>query len=754
MENVKTILWTVLQGIAAIACGFFAFKLTAIGLDDLKHLRQLERIPEVAIVGAIDGEAIVSGTMSTSAKLLSAPKTSTPSIYYRYRVEKRCRDSDGNESWCTQSDKDRWVNFTLTDSTGDLQVHPSQRVDWNAPERYQNRVGDYRYTEWRLESGDRVNMIGLIKNGNMTFDDEGQYLPVITVNSVQEERGDVGHAGLLFLWGGVSLGLAAIYCVMLVFRIHRVLILVSALTTGMLIFLSTDGFTMIRTDLVAAQQWLQTRAEHSEAAVQAVYEQAGSPWQGWSQLQNPEQANAALTNQQWLRVWAIYESLLLSQQSVQEQATRVFGRLALLGSGKAVTPVPVFDWARGKLSEEKDRIKSSIQGIASWIELLVSGLLTLGLGWWAVKSVRWKRMMENLPTSRIKGVMPGLTEIKGLIELQPGTSALVSPLKNLPCVYYHYVVKEKRGSGKKSRWVTITDDKSSLDFFCEDDTGKLLVDLDEAEVICKRRFSERSGRRRYSESIIGTGDSLYAIGTCDLVGEVGDRLHLTKGDERDPFIVSSFSEAEVMLKRARLGMGLLTAGFSAYMLLMLIAFGKSGGFAFSDIVIAGLTAPVFGVLLILVLHYNDLIFLRQRVQRNWANVDVLLQKRFDLFSNLKSVVDTSMAYEKEVLTLVSEARALKRPAEGDTDELRHTLQQQDQLGRRLLALKEAYPQLNSNNNINRFMELMTEMETDIALIRGGYNDAVETYNARIQSFPDLILARMFGFSAVEFGQWE
>ncbi|MDX1695844.1 MAG: GIDE domain-containing protein, partial [Ketobacteraceae bacterium] len=613
MEKLKNTLLAILQGIAAIVFGFFAFKLTGIGLQDLRELRQLERIPRSDVAGVIEGETIVSGTLLAQPPLLRAPKTSTPSIYYRYRVEKRCKDSDGNESWCTQSDREKWMSFSLFDSSGELFVRPSSRVDWHAPQRFQTREGNYRYTEWRLEPGDSVNIIGWIDNGVMTFFEEGLYLPIISDLPLAEARGDVGHIGLLFLWGGVSLGLVSLYCIMLVFRIHRLLIHVTALTAAMLMFLATDGLTMIRQDLLTAHQWLENRSAKTEQIVQGVFETHDMPWMGWQQLENAGAANAALGDKDWLRVRSVYENLLTSQQHVQEQSQRFFGWLALAGRDVATPGVPVFDWVRERIEQQQVALKSQIVGWASWLEMLVSGLLTLVLGWWAVKSVRWKRMMENLPTAKIKGIMPGLTEIKGLVELQPGMSPLVSPMKSLPCVYYHYVVKEKRGSGKKSRWVTITDEQRSLDFFCEDETGKLLVDLDEAEVICKRRFSRRQGRRRYRESIIGTGDAVYAIGTCDLVGEQGDRLHLTCGDKRDPFIVSSFSEAVVMLKRARLGMGLLTASFSAYMLLMLIAFGKSGGFAFSDIVIAGLTAPVFGVLLILVLHYNDMIFLRQRV---------------------------------------------------------------------------------------------------------------------------------------------
>ncbi|MDX1693763.1 MAG: LemA family protein, partial [Ketobacteraceae bacterium] len=143
-----------------------------------------------------------------------------------------------------------------------------------------------------------------------------------------------------------------------------------------------------------------------------------------------------------------------------------------------------------------------------------------------------------------------------------------------------------------------------------------------------------------------------------------------------------------------------------------------------------------------------------RVLRNWANIDVLLQKRFDLFRNLQSVVDRSMDYEKELLTLISDARALDRPATGDTRELAQTLAGQDRLNQRLMAIREDYPQLKASEPVSRFMAIMADTETDISLVRGGYNDAVETYNARIQSFPDVILAKLFRFDVAEFGHWD
>lgn len=755
LQKLKPAFFALLQIIAAVAFGFYAMHFSQLGLAELKHLRQLERIPQVAIAGVIDGEIIIRGTIKSTGSYLKAPRSQTPSVYYHYLVERRCKDSDGNETWCTETSRHEFVPFVLEDGSGEINVSPSRRIDWTAPQRYRQRSGKYRYTEWRLEPGDQVHAIGWAQGKTLNFDHDGQYLPIISTDSVTAERGHVGHVGMLYLWLGVSLGLACVFCVMLLFRVHRVLVHVAVLTIGMVVFLTTDGLTMIRTDLLAAQQWFEQREQTASHEVQQLFTKNNLQWHGWQSLADQDRVRQWVTYADWQRMSAIYESLVLSQHSVKEQAQRLFGRLVLMGGASQQQPIPVFAWVSESALQQQTQIKSQIQGVWSWVELVVAGLLALGLGWWAIKSVRWKRMIENLPTSKIKGVMPGLTEIKGLIELQPSTTPLSSPLKNIPSVYYHYIVKEKRGSGKNSKWVTIVDDKQGLDFFCEDDTGKLLItDLDKAEVLCKRRYSKREGRRRYYERLIGTGDAVYALGSCRFTEKEQSHLKLAAGDKRDPFIVSNFKESEIMLKKARLGMSLLTAAFSAFMLLMLVTFGKSGDFAFSDIVLAGLMAPLFGVCLMLVLHYNDLIFLKQRVLRNWANVDVMLQKRFDLYNSLKPVVSESMAYEKKLLSLIAQARALSRPELGNTQALKSTIATQAEINKGLLALQEAYPELKSNELVKRFMVLMSTMETEISLIRAGYNDAVEAYNSRLQSFPDVLIAMPFKFSAAEFGRWE
>ena len=110
-------------------------------------------------------------------------------------------------------------------------------------------------------------------------------------------------------------------------------------------------------------------------------------------------------------------------------------------------------------------------------------------------------------------------------------------------------------------------------------------------------------------------------------------------------------------------------------------------------------------------------------------------------------------HEQELLTLLRGLRSESSPSVGDTQSLKSTMQQQASVENKLIALKEDYPELNANEVVRRFMATLSDMETEISLVRAAYNDSVETYNSRIQSFPDFLLAKVFKFSAQEFGRW-
>ena len=95
IDTFKSVFFTILQAIAAIVLAYLAFLATQTGLKDLRELRQLERIPQIDVVGAIPGEAILSGHIVPQPRngTIISPKARVASVYYRYLVEKRCKDS-------------------------------------------------------------------------------------------------------------------------------------------------------------------------------------------------------------------------------------------------------------------------------------------------------------------------------------------------------------------------------------------------------------------------------------------------------------------------------------------------------------------------------------------------------------------------------------------------------------------------------------------------------------------------------------
>jgi LemA protein len=162
-----------------------------------------------------------------------------------------------------------------------------------------------------------------------------------------------------------------------------------------------------------------------------------------------------------------------------------------------------------------------------------------------------------------------------------------------------------------------------------------------------------------------------------------------------------------------------------------------------------LLAIVLVVALLLVVLYNRFVRLRNRVDNSWAQIEVQLKRRWDLIPNLVETVKGYAAHERETFQNVTEARAraqqAKTPAE--TAEAEGILGQA--LGR-LLAVAEAYPELQADENFRQLQTELAETENRIAVSRQVYNDSVLTYNNAIQTFPGVVLAGPFGFAIREF----
>ena len=151
--------------------------------------------------------------------------------------------------------------------------------------------------------------------------------------------------------------------------------------------------------------------------------------------------------------------------------------------------------------------------------------------------------------------------------------------------------------------------------------------------------------------------------------------------------------------------------------------------------------------------YNDLASMDENVSSQWANVETQYQRRADLIPNLVNTVKGYAAHEQETLKGVVEARSKATQIKLDASELTPEKLAQFQQAQgelttalnKLLAIREAYPDLKANQN---FLELQAQLEgteNRINVARKNFNDAAKDYNTAIRRFPKNILAGMFGF---------
>jgi LemA protein len=180
--------------------------------------------------------------------------------------------------------------------------------------------------------------------------------------------------------------------------------------------------------------------------------------------------------------------------------------------------------------------------------------------------------------------------------------------------------------------------------------------------------------------------------------------------------------------------------------------------------VIGIIVAVGVVLLILwvVTAYNGLVRARNAFKNAFAQIDVQLQRRFDLIPNLVETAKAYMAHERETLEAVTNARAAAvagltsaQANPGDPAAMKQLAQTQGALSGalgRFTATAEAYPDLKANQNMMQLSEELTSTENKVAFSRQAYNDSVMTYNNRRQAFPGSVIAGSFHFEPA--AQWE
>src|SRR5205807_9967157 len=146
-----------------------------------------------------------------------------------------------------------------------------------------------------------------------------------------------------------------------------------------------------------------------------------------------------------------------------------------------------------------------------------------------------------------------------------------------------------------------------------------------------------------------------------------------------------------------------------------------------------------GVLIYLVIIYNELVRLRNDNDRAWANIDVLLKQRHDEIPNLVETVKGYMQHEQQTLLAVTQARTASMNAATVGQKAQADLLVAGAL-RGLFAVAENYPQLKANDNFLKLQNRISELEERIADRREFFNDDVNTYNTRIAQIPEVFLA--------------
>ena len=158
------------------------------------------------------------------------------------------------------------------------------------------------------------------------------------------------------------------------------------------------------------------------------------------------------------------------------------------------------------------------------------------------------------------------------------------------------------------------------------------------------------------------------------------------------------------------------------------------------IILAIIVVTIFSIIAM----YNGLVQSKIKVDNAWSQIDVQLQRRFDLIPNFVETVKGYMSHEKETFEKIAELRTSWANAESVCDKAKLDGVLSTAL-KTIMAVSESYPELKANQNFSELSEELRNTENKISFSRQFYNDTVTTYNTKLEVFPSNIIAGMFNF---------
>ena len=146
--------------------------------------------------------------------------------------------------------------------------------------------------------------------------------------------------------------------------------------------------------------------------------------------------------------------------------------------------------------------------------------------------------------------------------------------------------------------------------------------------------------------------------------------------------------------------------------------------------------------------YNGLVSSRVKVDNAWSQIDVQLQRRFDLIPNLQETVKGYMAHESETFSKIAELRTAWASSNTVAEKAEISNQLTDAL-KTIMAVSENYPDLKASESFLGLQDELRNTENKIAYSRQFYNDTVTMYNTKLEMFPSNLIAKAFNFKASE-----
>jgi len=391
----------------------------------------------------------------------------------------------------------------------------------------------------------------------------------------------------------------------------------------------------------------------------------------------------------------------------------------------------------------------------------------------ALRAGKRKRLVDNIPTCKTTGVFIGFVEVKGAAESE---QPFQSYLAEIRCVWYSWKVEERwertvtehytdsDGKSKtrtktESGWKTVAGGGREQPFYLRDDCGVIRVNSHGAKIESEKVFSRTvhrgdplyfakgpageisnsDHRRRFTERAIPLHADLYVIGQArerqDVIAP-----EIAHDKVAPMFLISTRSEEQISRGLSwqfwLLGAVGLVLGVAGWV----IAHNQMGADPAGRIgTYVGVGGGIIGGWLLgwVWMAYNSMIGLKQRTQQAWSNVDVQLKRRRDLIPSLVQCLEGLKEHERSVLedvTFLRSQAGATAPGEKGADP--------QPCAAKLVALREDYPALNSNQNFLKLQKALCDTENRIALARGYFNEIASHYNMRLQIVPDRFISAL------------